>query len=149
MDRFAPPPARSRRRHARADRRRIARVIDTHCHLDDVLFDADRAEVLRRAHAAGVTDVVLPAIRPRTWAAIRGLALPHPGPPFLHVALGIHPQVVPDLDDDERAAVTRDLPAALTAAGAIAVGECGLDGATGRHEEQERLLRDQVAVARE
>jgi TatD DNase family protein len=66
----------------------------------------------------------------------------------VHVALGFHPQVVPDLTDAERAAIAT-LPAALTAARAVAVGECGLDGGTADHAEQERLLRAQIAIARE
>ncbi len=122
-------------------------MIDTHCHLDLPVFDDDRAEVLARAHAAGVTDVVVPAIRPSTWAALADLPRRHPGPPRLHVAFGIHPQVVPFLDEEERAAAA-DLTSIL-GGGAVAVGECGLDAATGDHEEQERLLRLQIAVARE
>jgi Tat protein secretion system quality control protein TatD with DNase activity len=41
--------------------RRGFAVIDTHCHLDKREFDADRAEVLARARAAGVTDLIVPA----------------------------------------------------------------------------------------
>ncbi len=33
-------------------------LIDTHAHLCDALFDADRAEVLERAQAVGVTAIV-------------------------------------------------------------------------------------------
>ncbi len=36
--------------------------IDTHCHLDAREFDADRAGVVARANAAGVTMQVLPAV---------------------------------------------------------------------------------------
>ncbi len=131
------------------------RVIDTHCHLDLQIFDADRDQVLARAHAAGVTDVVVPAIRPATWAALARLPARHAGgaAPRLHLALGIHPQIVPDLTDAERAAVT-GLPAAIEAARAagarvVAVGECGLDGGTGERAEQERLFLAQIAIARE
>jgi TatD DNase family protein len=125
----------------------VGPLIDTHCHLDVAAFDEDRDAVLARAAAAGVRDVVVPAIRPATWAALAASAGTRAGV-RVHVALGIHPQVVPDLDEAERAAVAR-LPGALAAAGAIAVGECGLDGATADHPGQERLLAAQVAVARE
>jgi TatD DNase family protein len=119
-------------------------MIDTHCHLDLPAFDGDRAEVMARARAAGVTQVVVPAIRPRTWAAL--VAKCGDG---LVPALGIHPQIVPELDDDERHAALARLPAALAAAGACAVGECGLDGGTADQAEQERLFAAQIAIARE
>jgi len=132
-------------------------VFDTHCHLDLDAFRDDRDAVLARAHAAGVTDVLVPAIRPSTWDALVEMCTPRaasPSPsPRLHVALGIHPQIVPALADAEKAALAR-LPAAVAAARAagvsvLAVGECGLDGGTGEIEEQERLLRAQIALARE
>lgn len=120
-------------------------MIDTHCHLDSPRFDRDRDEVVARARAAGVAAVVLPAIRPATWARLRGIAGRYAE---VRVALGVHPQVVPELDDAERAAVA-GLASELAAAGAVAVGECGLDGATGDAAGQERLFRTQIGVARE
>jgi len=121
-------------------------MIDTHCHLDVAAFDADRGEVLARAAAAGVAAIVVPAIRPATWDRLGALAAV--GSPRVHLAFGAHPQVVPELGDDEWRALTDGrLHAAL--AGAIAVGECGLDGKTGDHAAQERALRLQIAVARE
>jgi TatD DNase family protein len=119
-------------------------VIDTHCHLDVPAFDADRSEVLARARAAGVTGIVVPAIRPRTWQALVELGRTHGE---LRIALGIHPQIVPDLEPDERLdadAIAR----AVADAGACAVGECGLDGATGERPLQEQLLRAHVRAAR-
>jgi TatD DNase family protein len=128
-------------------------VFDTHCHLDLPVFEHDRDEVLARAKAAGVHDILVPAIRPSTWAALAALPARHPDGPRLHLAFGIHPQIVPDLGDDERAAVAT-LPNVIEAARAagvsvVAIGECGLDGATGALDEQERLFRAQIAVARE
>jgi len=58
-------------------------------------------------------------------------------------ALGIHPQIVPALEADELAG---DLTARLVeaAAGACAIGECGLDGGTGAQDQQERIFRAHV-----
>lgn len=90
-----------------------AALIDTHCHLDVAAFDADRDAVIARATAAGVVGIVVPAIRPRTWPALRALAARHAAA-GVRAAFGIHPQIVPELAADELAGLTvtaDDLPA--------------------------------------
>jgi TatD DNase family protein len=121
-------------------------VIDTHCHLDVAAFDADRDEVIARAGVAGVVGMLIPAIRPRTWAALGELGRRHAAA-GVRFAIGIHPQIVPELGEDE---LEGDLEEriARAAEGAIAIGECGLDGATGERERQERIFRAHVRVAR-
>jgi len=118
-------------------------VIDSHCHLDLAAFDRAREDVLARAAAAGVEGILVPAIRPATWDAVRALA-----GGLVRIALGIHPQIVPDLDPSERALTPEALAQAARDAGALAIGECGLDGATGERELQEDLLRRHVRAAR-
>jgi TatD DNase family protein len=123
-------------------------MFDTHCHLDDAAFDTDRAEVLARAATAGVRGILVPAIRPRTWAA---LATMRSESPALAIALGVHPQIVPALDDGERA-LTRALTGAIARARTphtVAIGECGLDGATADRDEQERIFRAHIRAARD
>jgi TatD DNase family protein len=121
-------------------------VIDTHCHLDIEAFDADRDEVVARATAAGVRGVLVPAIRPSTWQRVRQLAARHA---MIRIALGIHPQVVPDLAPDEVSEDFADVLArAIEDSGAVAVGECGLDGGTAEPARQEQLLRAHVRAAR-
>lgn len=124
-------------------------MIDSHCHLDVDAFAADRAAVVARAAAAGVAGVLVPAIRPRTWPALLALPDAHPAP-GLALALGVHPQVVPELDAAEDAVIDR-LAEAIAAAATprvVAVGECGLDGGTADHPRQERVLRAHVRAAR-
>jgi TatD DNase family protein len=124
-------------------------MFDSHCHLDAQDFDPDRAQVLEAARAAGVTDILVPAVRPGGWAAMLALRARHAGCGVrLHLALGIHPQIVPALAEAEHRALD-GLSAALGEAGAVAVGECGLDGGTADHAAQERIFRAQIAVARE
>ena len=122
-------------------------MIDTHCHLDVAAFDADRDRVIARATAAGVIGVLVPAIRPRTWARVRELALRHAAAGVRH-ALGIHPQIVPELEPDELAG---DLTARLAEAArdAFAIGECGLDGGTDAHPLQEQIFRAHIRAARD
>jgi TatD DNase family protein len=104
--------------------------------------------VLARARAAGVTDVLVPAIGPDRWEALLGLAAASPG---VHAGLGIHPQLLPELDprDDDRHLA--DLDAALARGAARFVGECGLDGASvaagAPMERQEAVLRAQLRLA--
>lgn len=121
-------------------------MIDTHCHLDVAAFDADRDAAIARAAAAGVVGMLVPAIRPRTWGKLAELAHRHAGA-GVRCAFGIHPQVVPELDAEELAG---DLTARLVEAaqGAIAIGECGLDGGTGERELQEQIFRAHVRAAR-
>ncbi|MDX2089362.1 MAG: TatD family hydrolase [Kofleriaceae bacterium] len=123
-------------------------MIDTHCHLDTPAFDADRDAMLARAAAAGVRGMLVPAIRPRTWPALVELAA-RTERVGVRCALGIHPQIVPELAPDELAGDLEDrLATALTSARAIAVGESGLDGGTGELALQERLFRAHIRVAR-
>lgn len=110
-------------------------MIDTHCHLDAPAFDADRAQCLARARAAGVLQVLIPGVEDRQWPAVRALARAHD----LRFAVGTHPQVVPSSQ-----AVPTDLD------GASAIGECGLDGPTpAPMEVQEAVLAGHLALARD
>jgi TatD DNase family protein len=126
--------------------RQLGASIDTHCHLDVAAFDADRDAVVARALAAGVAGILVPAIRPRTWGALRDLVRRYAGS-GVRGAFGIHPQIVPELDADELAG---DLTARLVDAArdACAIGECGLDGATAAHELQDQIFRAHLRAAR-
>ncbi len=129
-------------------------MIDTHCHLDRPEFDADRDAVLARARAAGVSDVVVPAIGPEGWDDLAAWAGATPG---VHFGLGVHPQLLPELDPRGDDRLLSDLDAALSRGGAVAVGECGLDGPSAEEgagpfpapmDRQLALLRGQLALAR-
>jgi TatD DNase family protein len=124
-------------------------MFDTHCHLDKPEFDADRDAAVARAHEAGVTDLVVPAIGPDGWGRLAAWSRATPG---VHFGLGIHPQLLPALDprgDDRRLA---DLEAALARGGAVGVGECGLDApsadAGAPLDRQAAVLRAQLGLAR-
>lgn len=120
-------------------------MIDTHCHLDGAAFDRDRDAVIARATAAGLIGMLIPGTRPRDWPALAALARRHHGAGVRH-AVGVHPQVVPELPDDELADLEQRLADAAT--GATAIGECGLDGATADPARQDRVFRAHIRVAR-
>jgi len=63
--------------------------VDTHCHLTDARFDADRAETISRASAAGVEHIIEIACDPGKWQTALELAK---STPAISCAMGIHPQ---------------------------------------------------------
>ena len=95
-------------------------LVDSHCHLDAPEFDADRAQVLARARAAGVVAQVVPAIRFADFAALRNLCAANAD---LHPAYGLHPMFLAD----HAPAHIDALREWLDRERAVAVGECGLD----------------------
>jgi TatD DNase family protein len=125
-------------------------MIDTHCHLDVDRFDHDRSAVIERAAAAGVRDIVVPAVDEASWDVIADLAATTRAL-RVHATAGIHPLVIPELDpvDDERL-LTR-LEARAARGGIIGIGECGLDDTVdlsrAPHTRQEALLRGHFAIA--
>lgn len=116
--------------------------IDTHCHLDDPRFDADRDAVYQRADAAGVRQIIVPAISRRYWPRLRQITqdIAQAWP-----AYGLHPMFMAEHD-------TRDLEALASWLGheqAIAIGECGLDYYSGRdtRRQQLELFDAQLSIA--
>jgi TatD DNase family protein len=95
-------------------------MFDSHCHLHDARI-ADAAALLQRARAAGVTGFLLAGVEPDGWEAERRLTVAHSD---VAMALGVHPQLVAEIDDADP--LVAQLDAALS--GAVAVGEIGLDG---------------------
>lgn len=97
--------------------------IDSHCHLDAPEFDADRAEVLHRARAAGVATLVLPAVECANFESVRLLAHACDGV----YALGIHPLYVARAGAADLDRLGAALQAARGDPRLVAVGEIGLD----------------------
>ncbi|HLA18721.1 MAG TPA: TatD family hydrolase, partial [Dehalococcoidia bacterium] len=95
-------------------------LVDSHCHLQDRQFDADRDAVLERARAAGVSAfVVIGTDLESSWRAV-DLADSHSD---VYATVGLHPHVAKDLDERTMGALERlaDSPKV------VAVGEIGLD----------------------
>jgi TatD DNase family protein len=123
-------------------------LVDTHCHLDSPRFDEDREQVLERAFGAGVGVIVVPGVGPQNWEPL--LSLPK-RESRLRVGLGVHPQLLPELPESEDGALIEQLEALLGRGGAVAVGECGLDGPSvpgASVERQVKVLREHFRLAR-
>ena len=121
--------------------------IDTHCHLDAPEFDGDRAAVVRRARAAGVVQLVLPAVAVPHFDALRVLAH-QVGAAY---ALGIHPLHVGQAADEALDQLHDALQRHRDDPRLVAVGEIGLDHFVPGHdrERQTRFYRAQLKLARD
>lgn len=119
-------------------------LIDSHSHLDASEFDADRADVIARARAAGVAEQVIPAIALDGFAKLRDLCASTDG---LHPAYGLHPMFLEAHRPDHLGAL-RDW---IERARPVAVGECGLDFfVEGLDRQVQRMyFQRQIELARE
>lgn len=97
-------------------------LVDSHCHFDDRRFDGDRNRAWVRARTGGVSVQVLPGVTAPDWPRIEALSRGFAG---LYPSYGIHPRWMPE--DVDRA--VRELEQWLAERPAVALGECGLDGA--------------------
>lgn len=96
--------------------------VDSHAHLDSADFDADRAEVLARARAAGVRTMILVAAGVDLAEIARPIALAETDPD-LHAAVGVHPHEAARIEDHW----WPELERLCRHPRVVAVGETGLD----------------------
>ena len=95
-------------------------LVDTHCHLTDAAFDADRDAVLSRAREAGVGHVI--AIGETPESAQRAAVLAH-ARPGVSATAGLHPHEARRWSSE----LERTLARCLDDAAMVALGEVGLD----------------------
>jgi TatD DNase family protein len=95
-------------------------LIDTHAHLDSDDFDADRADVIERAKAAGVERMIAIAVTADSSAAVVRLAAENDA---VYAAVGIHPNYTAEAkpEDWDRVVALVGQPRV------VALGETGLD----------------------
>lgn len=96
-------------------------LADSHCHLTDRAFSADRAAVLERARGAGVRRIVSIASDASDARAALDLARGGPG---VWCTAGVHPHAVGGPAGDTDPGAVRDLAGHPLCA---AIGETGLD----------------------
>ena len=119
-------------------------LVDTHCHLNFRRYDHDRAEVLRRAHNAGVRRIIIPAIDLESCQQALALAASEQG---LFASVGIHPNSSVAFHDS----VMDELRQLARHAKVVAVGEIGLDYHWDKSPKptQWRVFESQLALAAE
>ena len=96
-------------------------LIDIGANLTHESFDADRAAVLERARANGVTRLIVTGTS--VTASAQALELAQELPGTLYATAGVHPHHAAELD----AHGVDALRALLASDAVVAVGECGLD----------------------
>ncbi|MDX6305708.1 MAG: TatD DNase family protein [Blastocatellia bacterium] len=121
---------------------------DSHCHIDGPEYDADRAEVIARAHEAGVTTMLnVGTGDPHSGAFERAVELAE-NHPQVYAAIGVHPHDAKLFDD---AAEQRLTNLEKQSARVIAWGEIGLDYHYDHspRETQREVFQRQLRIARE
>lgn len=95
------------------------KIVDTHTHLCDPVFDKDRAEVLKRARAAGIKAIISVSENLSDAERNKELAAAHPE---LHPAAGLYPT---HLDLNQAKALHAFIRREQSRL--VAIGEVGLD----------------------
>lgn len=98
------------------------RLTDSHCHLTDTRFDADREAVLDRARAAGVTRFITIGATGEFWHNERAVALTKEHADVF-ATVGVHPHDAKTITPQTYAA----LRALAGEAKVVGLGETGLD----------------------
>ncbi len=122
----------------------IPQIVDSHCHLDFPDFDAERADVIDRAVAAGVSRMVTICTRLRLEPQVRKIAEEF-APVFY--AAGTHPMSAAD----EPLATLDELIALTQHPKMVGIGESGLDYhyTSESAEIQKQSLRVHIQAAQE
>jgi TatD DNase family protein len=122
-------------------------LIDSHCHIDGPEYDADREEVIARAHDAGVTTMLnVGTGDPHSGAFERAVKLAE-NHNEIYAAVGVHPHDAKLFDD---AAEQRLLDLVNGSERVIAWGEIGLDYHYDHspRDVQREVFRRQLRIAR-
>ena len=122
-------------------------LFDTHCHIDEEAFAADREEVIARQQAEGVAAMVVPGVNVASIETVLDVCHRHPG--FCYPALGLHPEDVKENWEADLAIVEATIQTHRNEL--VAIGEIGLDYYWDKtyKEQQKEVLRRQLRLARE
>jgi len=108
--------------------------VDVHCHLDDKSFDGDRDKVVERARNV---IILCAGQEPESNRKVLALASTYSN---LRACLGLHPEFVPDLTDEQIEAEINFIRKVTDKV--VAISEIGLDYYWIRDESQRRRTRE-------
>ncbi len=124
------------------------RIIDTHCHLNDVSYTEDLDSVIEKCRDTGVRACFNTADSLPSFEKILSLAKRYPG--FFYSVIGIHPEFAMEKDDyfDEAFSFIREHKSEIQA-----IGEIGLDyhydKSPKTKERQKEIFIRQIRLAKE
>lgn len=119
-------------------------IIDSHTHLHDEKFSSDLAQVLDRAHSAGVDRLITIGCDLNTTIKAHACAQAWPQ---IYFSAGFHPHEAKFLTDESLNEITK----LATSKKCVAIGECGLDFyyLHSSMSEQEHAFIKQIKLAHE
>ena len=112
----------------------MPKIVDTHTHICDSSFDADRGEVLNKAADAGVGAVI--AVGENIADARRNIELADRHP-MIYPAAGLYPTILDLAKAEEMQSFIRNERLKL-----VAIGEVGLDFWVVKEESQKALQKE-------
>ncbi|MCQ9210131.1 TatD family hydrolase [Granulicatella seriolae] len=120
------------------------KIFDTHTHLNVEQFSQDLDQVIQRAHQLEVSDFAVVGFDQKTIEKALQLSQDYPE---IYAIIGWHPTEAANYTK----AIEDQLIKDLTLPKVVAMGEMGLDyyWDTATPQEQERVFRRQIAIARE
>ena len=118
-------------------------IFDTHAHYDDKQFSEDRDQVLSSMKEQGVGTIVDASATVDSWERVLELTRRYP---FVYGMIGVHPDEVGDLNEENFARMEQLLHEEKV----VAVGEIGLDYYWDKeqHEIQKEWFIRQLQLAR-
>ena len=121
----------------------MGNLLDTHAHLHDKAFDADRTATIDRMRAAGVASAITVGCDLSDTQRAFAVAEQYD----LSASAGIHPHEAKDAPDD----IAGAFEPFLSNSRIVAIGETGLDYYYDHspRDVQQRVLRAQIAIARD
>ena len=122
-------------------------MIDTHCHIDEAAFAADREEVIARQKAEGVEAMIVPGVNVASVGTVMEVCQAHRG--YCYPTLGLHPEDVKADWETQLQVVEQAIRTHRDEL--VAIGEIGLDYYWDKtfKEEQQEVLRRQLLLAKE